>query len=198
METIIRFLYDHGLFAMFLIITLEYACFPVSSEIILPLSGALASLQKIPFLLLLLVSIGGGLIGTGICYGIGRFGGKAILTRIIRKFPKTEKSLTKSQQKFERYGSYAVCFGRMIPICRTYIAFIAGSTGQSAFPFFTFSALGIAAWNALLIGLGYFLRENWTNTVSYYSKYKSILIPILLIACLFLINKYRKRKLSIE
>lgn len=197
MDSIIRFLYANGLFAMFVIILLEYACFPVSSEIVLPLSGALASLQGIPFLLLLLVSICAGLLGTGICYMIGRIGGKAIMQRITKRFPRTEKSLASSQEKMERLGPYAVCFGRMIPICRTYIAFVAGSVEQPAHIFFGFSALGIAAWNTLLIGLGYFLRENWTNTVTYYSKYKSILIPLLLIIILLFINKHKKSKNNI-
>ena len=39
MDWIESFLQNYGIWAMFVLIMLEYACFPVSSEIILPLAG---------------------------------------------------------------------------------------------------------------------------------------------------------------
>ena len=50
MGFISELIYEYGLIAMFLIIMLEYACFPVSSEIVLPLSGAMASINNTHFL----------------------------------------------------------------------------------------------------------------------------------------------------
>lgn len=50
MSYITNFIYEHGLLAMFIIIMLEYACFPVSSEIVLPFSGAFASINSISFI----------------------------------------------------------------------------------------------------------------------------------------------------
>ncbi|MDF2845183.1 MAG: hypothetical protein K0R00_3609, partial [Herbinix sp.] len=43
MNTLTNLISDYGLIAMFIIIMLEYACFPVSSEIVLPFCGAVAS-----------------------------------------------------------------------------------------------------------------------------------------------------------
>ena len=57
MDTLLNFLSRYGLAAMFLIILLEYAYFPVSSEIVLPFSGAVASVQSIPFYVILPASI---------------------------------------------------------------------------------------------------------------------------------------------
>lgn len=42
MDWIESFLQNYGIWAMFVLIMLEYACFPVSSEIILPLAGVMA------------------------------------------------------------------------------------------------------------------------------------------------------------
>ena len=50
MNTISELINEYGLVAMFIIIMLEYACFPVSSEIVLPLSGAVASINNTHFL----------------------------------------------------------------------------------------------------------------------------------------------------
>ena len=44
MNFIIDLIREYGMTAMFIIILLEYACFPVSSELVLPLSGAVASM----------------------------------------------------------------------------------------------------------------------------------------------------------
>lgn len=194
MDSLTNLIYEYGMAAMFIIILLEYACFPVSSEIVLPLSGAIASLQHIPFYVILPASVLAGIIGTGFCYLIGRIGGNSILEYIMRKFPKTRNGILISTSKFKQYGSFAVCFGRIIPICRTYIAFIAGAAGQKPVKFFSFSLFGIAIWNTVLIGIGYFLRENWDKAGMYYEQYKMFLIPLLIVLFILLFLKIKAAK----
>lgn len=190
MEYFTNLIFQYGLFAIFIIILLEYACFPVSSEIVLPFSGAVASISDIPFLVILPVSVLAGLIGTSICYWIGRYGGTPLLKKIVQRFPKTKKSMNASYASFEKYGTYAVCIFRVIPLCRTYIAFIAGALGQNYLVFLISSFIGITVWNTFLIGLGYFLKENWKRVLLYYDEYKTFLIPILFILLIvFLIHQ---------
>jgi membrane protein DedA with SNARE-associated domain len=185
---------EYGLLAMFFIILIEYACFPLSSEIVLPFSGAMASIQHINFLTILSLSVLAGLIGTSFCYMIGRLGGGALINRLISKFPKAEKGILSSQVKFKQYGDLAVCFGRLIPICRTYIAFIAGAAGQSFISYLISSFAGITIWNTVLIGLGYYLRENWDIVGGYYSRYKDIILPLAVFIGLSLLVHARKDK----
>lgn len=189
MEFLTNLISDYGLIAMFLIIMLEYACFPVSSEIVLPFSGAIACAQNIHFFVILTASVIAGLIGTTICYVIGCYGGSAIIQRLIKKFPKTEKGLNSSYSKFEKYGASAVCFARVIPICRTYIAFISGTMKQSYSVFLLSSFIGITIWNTMLIGTGYFLRDNWQLAYTYYDEYKHILVPLFIIIIGFFVFK---------
>lgn len=187
MQTLLHFLSSYGLPAMFLVILLEYACFPVSSEIVLPLCGALAAASGTSYLTLILSSTLAGILGTCICYAIGRYGGTAVLERIMRHFPKTAKPLTASRNKFERCGTYAVAIGRVIPLCRTYIAFIAGASGMKFVPYLVSSLIGITVWNCVLTGIGYVMQENWTYATALYEKYKDVLIPLLLIAALIIV-----------
>lgn len=192
MEYFTNLIFEYGLVAMFIIIMLEYACFPVSSEIVLPFSGAIASISHIPFLLILLVSVIAGLIGTSFCYWLGRGGGTPLIQGIIRRFPKSKKGIDNSYKNFEKYGTYAVCILRVIPICRTYIAFIAGALKQNYLIFITSSCIGITVWNTILIGIGYFLKENWRNVTLYYDRYKTLINPILFIVLATII--YHKLK----
>lgn len=187
---------EYGLAALFVIILLEYACFPVSSEIVLPLSGAIASMRNTNFIVILLLSILAGLIGTGICFCVGWFGGGSILSAILRKFPKAGKGIASATAKFNEHGAYAVCIGRVIPLIRTYIALVAGAAKLNPVTYFTASALGITIWNTLLIGLGYTLQSNYGKVAGYYSQYKHNLIPVAIVFILILLGNalYRRKK----
>ena len=55
---------NYGLIAIFIVIALEYACFPVPSELVLPLSGAVAAQGKFNFWAVYLLSIAAGLVGS--------------------------------------------------------------------------------------------------------------------------------------
>lgn len=201
MDFITNLISEYGLVAIFIIIMLEYACFPVSSEIVLPFSGAVASANHTNFFVILPLSIIAGLIGTGICFTIGWFGGGAIIHMITRKFPKAKKGIDAANNKFQSHGASAVCLGRVIPLIRTYIALIAGASKLNPITYFTASALGISIWNTLLIGLGYILRENYKEVGEYYVRYKHNLIPVFFICLIAIISnvlykKRRKRQLS--
>ncbi len=176
MELLTSLFKKYGLLGLCLMILLEYACFPISSEIVLPFCGAFAKSYNISFFLLIPGSVLAGLTGTSLCYLVGRIGGTRVLTFLKKKFPKTEKGITASEEKMERYGAFAVCFGRVIPLCRTYIAFIAGSVKQPYRQFLAYSFFGITVWNCILISLGYLLKSNWNEVQRYYEEYKLLLI----------------------
>lgn len=191
MEFLTPLFEQYGLLGLCLMILLEYACFPISSEIILPFCGAFAKSYGISFFLLIPGSVIAGMIGTSFCYLIGRLGGAKVLTALKTRFPKTKKGIETSEEKMERYGALAVCFGRVIPLCRTYIAFIAGSVKQPYSQFFSYSLFGITVWNCILIGLGYLLKSNWNEVQRYYEKYKTIfVITAVILIFLFFIRKW--------
>ncbi|MBO5353964.1 MAG: DedA family protein [Lachnospiraceae bacterium] len=196
MELLTSLFEQYGLFGLCLMILLEYACFPISSEIVLPFCGAFASSYHISFFLLIPGSILAGLIGTSLCYFIGRIGGTRLLDGLKNRFPKTRKGIDASEEKMERYGALAVCFGRVIPLCRTYIAFIAGSVKQPYSQFLSYSLFGITVWNCILIGLGSLFKSNWNEVQRYYEEYKSLLIgtAVLLILVFILRKRFLKRR----
>jgi len=197
MELLTSLFKKYGLLGLCLMILLEYACFPISSEIVLPFCGAFAKTYDISFFLLIPGSVLAGLLGTSLCYLIGRIGGTRVLTFLKTRFPKTQKGITASEEKMERYGALAVCFGRVIPLCRTYIAFIAGSMGQPYRQFLTYSFFGITVWNCILISLGYLLKSNWNEVQRYYEEYKLFLVATAaIVAFVFILWKGLAKKKS--
>lgn len=172
MSFIESILADYGLPAMFLLIFLEYACFPVSSEIILPLAGLVGAGCSMPYPILILISSAAGLGGTALTYGIGRAGGSPLLERTMRRFPSLERPILASYRTFGDHGKSAVFLSRIIPLCRTYIGFVAGAMKQPFGSYLFCSALGILLWNAVLTGLGYYCYQYRSLFFGYFDRYK--------------------------
>ncbi len=194
MNSLLALFPQYGTFIMFILILAEYACLPVSSEIILPFAGAYAASCQLPFSLMLSLSILAGILGTSFCYFLGKWGGTFLLNKISRRFPKTERPLSASLYAFKHYGVLAVCIGRVIPLCRTYIAFIAGALEQPYTVFLPASLLGITVWNCTLIGIGYFFGENQNTFLALYNKYREFFIFFLLNACFFFLLRHFSKK----
>ena len=187
---------NYGLIAIFIVIALEYACFPVPSELVLPLSGAVAAQGKFNFWAVYLLSIAAGLVGSWLCYGIGRYGGVPILQKIERKFPKFGGGIQIAKGKFEKYSTLSVGICRVVPLCRTYISFVAGLAQQNLLTFTLASGLGISIWNAILVGLGYLLSANWRLVMVYYDKYKFLMLGafVLAVVAYILLKRYFGKK----
>lgn len=196
MEQLYSLFGRYGLAAILLLIFLEYGCFPVSSEIILPCSGFLAALQGIPFPVLVIASTIAGLAGTSITYVIGRAGGSPLLERLMKRFPSFEKPILASYRKFGDRGAIAVFATRLLPLCRTYIGFVAGAMKYPLIAYLIFSALGICIWNSLLLCLGYYFYPYRERFFSYFDQYKKIILIIgsicLILYILYLIAGKRK------
>ncbi len=111
----------------------------------------------------------------------------------MKRFPRTKRPILASYRFFGNHGAGAVCFGRLIPICRTYISFISGAANQSFGEYFLCSCIGIALWNTFLIGIGYYFMQYRNIIVSYYEQYKLlILFAAGTVITLFIIHKLAK------
>ncbi len=203
MDNISLFISQYGIYAIILVVFLEYACFPVSSEIILPLSGAVAATCGFGFFPVTLVCSIAGLLGTYLIYIISFYGAEKLETKLEQNLKHPDKQSGESGSKnklawcnsfLNRWGKYAVCISRVIPLFRTYIAFAAGFYKMPQRDYLVWSFLGISVWNSVLIACGYALGSNpeWLST--YYSRYKYIILGIIAItASAFIIRNYLKK-----
>lgn len=193
-----NFVSQYGLPAIFFCILLEYACFPVSSEIVLPLSGLLAANQNLPFPLLVAFSTIAGVMGSLFTYFVGRFGGSPLLERIMKRFPSMESPILASYRTFGNHGKAAIFFSRLIPLCRTYIGFIAGAMKQGFCRYVLYSAFGILIWNTILTGLGYYFYQYKDLFFSYFDRYKHWIFRggLIVLALLAFVHIKKQRKQS--
>jgi len=183
-----------GVWAVFILVVLEYACFPIPSEIVLPLAGYYASGGRMGFLEILILSIFAGLIGSSTLYAVGYYGGRSFLNHVAYKYKGARSSIHAARTWFERYGAGSVLAGRVIPLARTYVSLVAGAARMRYHRFIFLSLLGISIWNLALVGLGYYLGINWGRVELIYSRYKMILLPAVVILGLWWLICRRLKK----
>lgn len=168
---------QYGLIAIFLVVALEYSCFPIPSELVLPLTGFIAATGCLSLPLVLLITVAAGLAGSFACYGLGRYGGERLLHWLLSRWPQARPSLAASRDWFARVGGWSVLIGRCLPLVRTYISLLSGALRQPPGKFALASLLGIAVWNGALIISGYLLAENWSLIGELTGRLRLLLFP---------------------
>ena len=172
---------------------LEYACFPLPSEIILPFIGSLAYVQGYNLVGVILLSVIVSYFGCLVCYLLGYYGGVYLYNKIYKKFTRWRKGMDLANDKFNKYGGVSVLMCRLVPLCRTYISFFAGIFKQSLLKYSFFSVIGIIIWNSILICGGYALADKWELISKYYDNYKAFFLVLLIIIIGFILW-YKKSK----
>ena len=180
-----QFFSQFGLPAILFSQLLESAMIPIPSEIVVPLGGFLAQRGFFSFWVLVIGTSLANLVGSIIAYHIG-----ARMTW-IHKFKFLEDHLNMSQKFFDRHGTKAVFFGRMMPAVRTFMSLPAGIAKFPEWEFIILTFIGSIPWNFALAYLGYFLGENWAM-VHEYGQYVTILVILLIPVGYFLYRRYEK------
>lgn len=131
-----------------LVIGLESMGIPLPGEITL-VTAALMSATGLadPFAVAAAASCGA-IIGDSIGYAIGRRGGRILLERVGRKFPKHfgPAHLAKADQLFARWGMWAVFFGRFVALLRILAGPLAGALRVPYHRFLIANATGGIIW----------------------------------------------------
>jgi len=156
-----------GYIAIFVTMTGESAGLPISSEIVVPLGGALASQGKLNFILVVLVASVANLTGSLVAFYLTRrYGERVVLSRAGRWAGLSKGHLRLANRFFGRFGLWAVLVGRLLPIVRTYISFPAGLS-KIGYTRFTLATLaGAIPWNLALAFAGLKLGEHYQTVAA--------------------------------
>lgn len=151
-----------GYIAIFVTMTGESAGLPISSEIVVPLGGALASQGKLNFFLVVAVSSLANLAGSLIAFWLTRrYGERVVLSRAGRLMGLSRGHLRLANRFFARFGLWAVFIGRLLPIVRTYISFPAAISKIGYLWFSIVTLAGAIPWNFALAYAGYKLGQHY-------------------------------------
>lgn len=134
---------------------------PIPSEVILPFAGYEVQQGTLNFALALIVATAGSLVGALLLYEMARRGGRPLILRYGRVLRVDERTLERSEERFERYGTILVLGGRLVPGLRSVVSLPAGLVGMPLLTFVALTTIGSLVWNALLIAGGWVLGSRY-------------------------------------
>ncbi|MGW6776330.1 DedA family protein, partial [Streptomyces sp. NPDC055037] len=178
------------------VIGLESLGIPLPGEIVLVSSALLASQHgDINPYILGACATAGAIIGDSIGYAIGRKGGRPLLARLGAKFPKHfgEAQIAMAERSFQKWGMWAVFFGRFVALLRIFAGPLAGVLRMPYWKFLIANVLGGIVWaggtTAVVYSVGV-VAEAWLKRFSWLGLLLAVLIGIA--SMLILRNRAKK------
>lgn len=179
-----------------LLIFLENVLPPIPSEVILPFAGFASQRGELNVVAAWGAASIGSLAGALLLYGIGAFIGEDRLRELSRKrwfvfFG--EKDFDRGAQFFDRHGNKVVFFARFIPLVRSVVSVPAGLERMNLVRFTLLTFLGSAIWNAVFIGAGWVLGDQWDVIEGYMGPLSYLVVALLAVAVVVLVIRKVRR-----
>ncbi len=163
-------------------IVLESVFPPIPSEVVLPLAGFTAARGSMGLVEAIVWATIGSVVGAWVLYGVSRAVGLHRIHRAADVLPGVERGdVEKATRWFDRYGTWSVLIGRIVPVVRSLISIPAG---LARMPFVTFSLwtlVGSAVWNTVLVGAGYVLGDQWCSILGVLGVFENVVIAVVVV-----------------
>jgi membrane protein DedA with SNARE-associated domain len=125
----------------------------------------------------------GAIVGDSIGYAVGRRGGRAVLEKFGRRFPKHfgPAHLARAEHAFKKYGVWAVFFGRFVALLRILAGPLAGALRVPYRKFLIANAAGGVVWAYGTTFAIYYLgvaAEHWLKQFSWVALVVALLVGL--------------------
>jgi membrane protein DedA with SNARE-associated domain len=155
-----------------LVIGLESLGIPLPGEIVLMTAALMSSQGHASPWLVAGCAIVGAVAGDSVGYAIGHKGGKPLLDRLGRRFPShfSPGHVATAERSFQRWGMWAVFFGRFVALLRIFAGPLAGVLKMPYGRFLTANALGGIVWAGGITAVIYYVgqvAEPWLKRFGY-------------------------------
>lgn len=173
-----------------LLILLENLIPPIPSEVILPLAGFRARTGALSVFTVWPAATAGSVLGALVLYGLGAWLGYDRLHRLAERrwfVLASQKDIERGHELFDRHGGKVVLLARCIPLVRSIVSIPAGVSGMPLGRFVLLTAIGSGVWNAVFIGLGWVLGENWDHVEGWLGPISYVVVGLLVVGLVILV-----------
>jgi membrane protein DedA with SNARE-associated domain len=166
-----------------LVIAVESLGIPLPGEIVLVSAALLSSQGHVNPWIVGACASAGAVMGDSIGYVIGRRGGKPLLEKLGRRFPKHFSSahIASAERSFERWGMWAVFFGRFIALLRIFAGPLAGVLRMRYWKFLTANLMGGVIWAGGTTAVVYYVgvvADAWLKRFSWLGLVAALLVGL--------------------
>ena len=173
-----QILVDLGYAGLALLMLAETVFPPIPSEAVLPLAGYLVERGELSYVLVLLTSTAGSVLGAMVLYEAARHGGRPVAERFLRFAHLQPEKLDDAERWFARRGALIVLLGRCVPGMRSLVSLPAGLLRMPRLQYLGLTLLGSAIWNAVLVTVGYLLGSQWERVADVIGPVSKPLVAI--------------------
>jgi membrane protein DedA with SNARE-associated domain len=185
---------DLGLPGVFLLMALDATGIPIPSEVTMLFAGFDVFKGHNTLVGVILAGVVGDIVGGSVAYAIGYYGRLELLERHGAKVHITPERLALAERWFERFGTPAIFFSRMVPVVRSFISFPAGAARMPYSRFLVLSTLGVLPWVAGFAILG---REVGSQYPSIQNKLHYVdlaVAALIVVGAIYLIVRNRRAR----
>src|SRR2546423_513373 len=140
------------------------------------------------------VGAGANVVGSWIAYAVGYYGREGLLERHGSKLHVKRRDLERADRWFERYGSWAVFFSRMLPIVRTFISLPAGAARMPFWRFTILTFAGCVPWVFMLAFVGKQAGDNWTDWKNSLHYVDYAVLALIVVGVVYLVIRRRRNR----
>lgn len=184
---------NYGWIILFMTIESSFIPFP-SEVVVIPASYMVAETGEMSYAGVVIAGTIGSLLGALINYALSVFLGRPIVygfanSRFGHMCLIDAAKVENAEKFFDKHGAISTLIGRMIPAIRQLISIPAGLAKMNLVSFISFTCLGAAIWNCILVGIGYafhnmMAKDELVAVVSHYSHIIGIAAIAIVLACI--------------
>lgn len=193
---IINTISSWGYFGVGALMAIESACVPLPSEIIMPFAGFLVAQGKFTLLGVALAGALGCVAGSVLAYAVGVWGGRAFIEKYGKYILISHHDMAIADNFFNKYGSGAIFFSRLMPVVRTFISLPAGIAKMNFTKFVIYSFLGSLPWCLALAYLGKILGDHWNTLGVYFHKFDFVIGVVILLGVVWYVRRHLKNRVA--
>jgi membrane protein DedA with SNARE-associated domain len=176
-----------------IMMAIESACIPLPSEIIMPFAGYLVAKGQFTLLGVTLAGSIGSVIGSVLAYWVGIYGGRKFIEKYGKYILISYHDLDLADKFFNKYGSGAIFFSRMLPVVRTFISLPAGIAKMNFTKFVIYTFLGSLPWCFGLAYAGKKLGDHWNTLGAYFHKFDAVIGILFIVMITWYIRRHLKQ-----
>jgi len=170
---------------------IEYVFPPVPGDTVALFAVALAVRAQLSWVFVYLSMTLGALVGGLAAWGFGLWlANHEESWPSFLKTPGATRALDAVRRGYEQHGAMYLVVNRFLPALRAFFFVGAGMSRMNVGPVIVFGGISAALWNALLMGIGYAVGNNWDVLRDLAERYAVATLILVVITVIGLIARF--------